>query len=174
MPTSTKFIVCPDTLTITCNDIPVKLTKTQFLIFIALSRVQGKALSRKEILKEIHGESGEFYDQTIVTSHVKIIRKKFTDIDLPNPIGTVYGIGYCIPDDIEIQFDKTNGADQPSLRTKHLLVWAAAACQILDAVRCGTIPPAATALTEKLLEDPVATISCKYAADIAKYLHHDN
>lgn len=70
---------------------PVELTVTEFWMLHGIVRHPGHVKSREQLMDE----SKMVVDNTTITSHIKRIRAKFTQIDPRfNQIETVYGMGY--------------------------------------------------------------------------------
>jgi len=70
---------------------PLHLTVTEFWIVHALARHPGHVKHRDQLMRDAR----MVVDDTTVTSHIKRIRRKFTEIDSAfDCIETVYGMGY--------------------------------------------------------------------------------
>jgi len=70
------------------------LTPSEFDILAALMSAPGKVFSRLDLLEIIQGLRYEGYERTVDT-HIKNLRAKIQrDLRGPQPIETVYGIGY--------------------------------------------------------------------------------
>jgi two-component system OmpR family response regulator len=70
---------------------PLQLTVTEFWIVHALARHPGHVKHRDQLMRDAR----MVVDDTTVTSHVKRIRRKFSEIDPTfDCIETVYGMGY--------------------------------------------------------------------------------
>ena len=70
---------------------PVELTVTEFWMLHAIAKYAGHVKSRQQLMDE----SRMVVDDTTITSHIKRIRKKFTQLDPHfDRIETVYGMGY--------------------------------------------------------------------------------
>ncbi len=73
---------------------PVEFTALEFDILKYFIQHRGRTVSRKELLRDVWGISGEVTTRTI-DRHVASIRKKIEDDPShPDYIETVYGIGY--------------------------------------------------------------------------------
>ncbi len=73
------------------DDHAIELTVTEFWMVFALARTAGHVKSRQQLMQE----SRMVVDDSTITSHIKRIRKKFTDVDSRfDCIDTVYGAGY--------------------------------------------------------------------------------
>lgn len=78
-------------LTATWRAVAVDLTLTEFWIVFALAKHPGHVKDRDKLMQE----ANVLVDDSTITSHIKRIRKKFTQIDPQfNGIETVYGMGY--------------------------------------------------------------------------------
>lgn len=74
------------------KDEEMELTKGEFLIIQLLAMHPGQVFSREQIFIEVYGYDRDS-NETVITEHIKNIRKKFTHFNL-HPIVTVWGIGY--------------------------------------------------------------------------------
>ena len=73
------------------KDKNVDLTVTEFWMVHALAKRVGHVKNRQQLMQE----SQMVVDDSTITSHVKRIRKKFTQLDANfDCIDTVYGMGY--------------------------------------------------------------------------------
>ncbi len=70
---------------------PVKLTRTEFNLLLALAEARGKVLSREVLLDKVWGYTFEGYARTVDT-HIRRLRKKLGPA--AEFIETVWGIGY--------------------------------------------------------------------------------
>ncbi len=70
----------------------VVLTVTEFDLLHAMLGMAGKVYTRDEIVERAYGHGHHITDRT-VDSHIRRIRKKFK-VHGPDPIETVYGLGY--------------------------------------------------------------------------------
>jgi two-component system OmpR family response regulator len=69
----------------------VDLTVTEFWMVFALAKSPGHVKNRQQLMQD----SQIYVDDSTITSHIKRIRKKFSQIDSHfNCIETVYGMGY--------------------------------------------------------------------------------
>lgn len=76
------------------NGKPVEFTALEFDILRYFIQHRGRTVSRKQLLRDVWGISGEVTTRTI-DRHVASIRKKIDDDPTaPDYIETVYGIGY--------------------------------------------------------------------------------
>ncbi len=70
---------------------PLELSLTEFWLIHCLARHPGHVKSREQLMKDAH----IVVDDTTITSHIKRVRKKFTEIDSAfTAIDSVYGMGY--------------------------------------------------------------------------------
>ncbi len=70
---------------------PIPLTLTEFWLLHALAQHPGHVKNRQQLMDA----ANVVLDDNTITSHIKRIRKKFTNIDSAfNAIETVYGFGY--------------------------------------------------------------------------------
>lgn len=78
----------------TWNDIPVRLTVTEFLILESLAKRPGFVKSRDQLMDAAYDDQIYVDDRTI-DSHIKRLRKKFRKTDTTfDGIETLYGVGY--------------------------------------------------------------------------------
>lgn len=87
------LVIDPTSRTVTANDLPIELTKTEFDLLEMLARNAGIALSRERLLQDVweFDFSGE---SRMVDVHIGNLRKKI-GLDV---IKTVRGIGYKFED----------------------------------------------------------------------------
>jgi len=74
------------------GDVPVKITRTEFLILTYLVRNKDHVIERERLMKDIMGYEHYLYDRTIDT-HMKNIRHKLGEAI---SIETVRGVGYRV------------------------------------------------------------------------------
>ncbi len=74
------------------HDMPVALTKSEYLICAFLARQKGQVFTKEQIYEAIFSFDGES-DNSTISTHIKNIRAKFQPFDV-RPITTVWGIGY--------------------------------------------------------------------------------
>ena len=81
------------------------LTQSEFDILAALTRHQGRVLSRLQILEAAQGIAYEGFERSI-DQHIKNLRRKLRDYagDIPI-IQTVYGVGYRL-DNVTISLQR--------------------------------------------------------------------
>ena len=76
------------------NDMPIKLTVTEFLLLESLASRPGYVKSRDQLMSAAYDDDIYVDDRTI-DSHIKRLRKKFKDLDESfESIETLYGVGY--------------------------------------------------------------------------------
>ena len=76
------------------NDLPIKLTVTEFLLLESLASTPGYVKSRDQLMSAAYDDDIYVDDRTI-DSHIKRLRKKFKDLDESfESIETLYGVGY--------------------------------------------------------------------------------
>ena len=84
---------------VTCDDKPVSLTVTEFLILEALAARPGIIKSRNQLMDAAYPDD-VFVDDRTVDSHIKRMRRKFRVVDSGfKAIDTLYGAGYSFHDD---------------------------------------------------------------------------
>ncbi len=72
----------------------IKLTVTEFLLLLSLSKRPGHVKTRDQLMDAAYGESIYVDDRTI-DSHIKRLRRKFRQVDTDfSQIETLYGVGY--------------------------------------------------------------------------------
>lgn len=73
----------------------VHLTRTEFLLLLALARRPGRIFSRDELLDIVWEDDGPFVVDHVVPAHIRRLREKLeADPARPNLIITVRGTGY--------------------------------------------------------------------------------
>lgn len=73
------------------HDTPVELTVTEFWMLYEIARHNGHVKSRDQLMEA----ANMIVDDTTINSHIKRIRRKFTEVDSHfESIETVYGMGY--------------------------------------------------------------------------------
>ena len=76
------------------NELPIKLTVTEFLLLESLASRPGYVKSRDQLMSVAYDDDIYVDDRTI-DSHIKRLRKKFKDLDESfESIETLYGVGY--------------------------------------------------------------------------------
>ncbi len=86
----------PQTMTVTKDDKPLRLTTTRFNLLLALASQPGVVLSREQLMDRIYADPDEHhvYDRTI-DAHIKELRRQLEDDPRrPRYIETVIGAGY--------------------------------------------------------------------------------
>jgi DNA-binding response OmpR family regulator len=73
----------------------VLLTPTEFRLLVFLAQHPGQAFTRAQLVDNVWGSNGQFYDQRSVNVHIRHLREKIeADPSDPDLILTVHGIGY--------------------------------------------------------------------------------
>lgn len=73
----------------------VNLTPTEFRLLVFLAQHPGQVFSRAQLVQNVWGYAGEFFDEKTVNSHVRRLREKIEpDPNDPTIVLTVPGIGY--------------------------------------------------------------------------------
>jgi len=74
---------------------PVDLTKSEYDILLFFASNAGRILTREGIAEHIWGDNSDLVDSfDFIYSHIKNLRKKITMTGQPDPVKTVYGVGY--------------------------------------------------------------------------------
>jgi len=77
------------------NDIRLELTKNEFDLLLYFLTNKNRILSRQSIAEHLWGDYVDNLDNfDFVYQHVKNLRKKITEANGTDYIGTVYGVGY--------------------------------------------------------------------------------
>jgi DNA-binding response OmpR family regulator len=79
----------------TCNEREVMLTPTEFRMLAAITSRPGQVVRRRAIAAAAWPSGGYVSDNSI-DSYVRRIRKKLVDIDAPQELITVRGVGYTL------------------------------------------------------------------------------
>lgn len=74
------------------DNIPVSLTKSEYLICEFLAKNKGQVFSKEQIYEAVFSFDGES-DNSTISTHIKNVRAKLKKYDI-QPISTVWGIGY--------------------------------------------------------------------------------
>jgi len=80
---------------VTRDGAQLNLTPTEFRLLVFLAQHPGQVFSRTQLLENVWGSDGEFYDDKTVSVHVRRLREKI-EFEPSNPqlVITVPGIGY--------------------------------------------------------------------------------
>ncbi|AUM16540.1 MULTISPECIES: response regulator transcription factor [Rhodococcus] len=90
------LVVDPVSRTVSVDDAPVALTRTEFDVLLTLSDRPSAALSRRQIIDEVWGPNW-FGDEHIVDVHIRALRRKLgDDAAAPRFVRTVRGVGYAM------------------------------------------------------------------------------
>lgn len=85
------FRICPDSMEVWIDDVPISLTTTEFRILLYLAQNSGKVFSRNQIIDSIKGERYAVTDRTIDVLMVGLRRKLG---DHAGWIETIRSVGY--------------------------------------------------------------------------------
>ncbi|MEM0912887.1 MAG: proteobacterial dedicated sortase system response regulator [Pseudomonadota bacterium] len=86
-----KMVMDVNRMVVSYSDKPIDLTVTEFWMLHAIVKHPGHVKSREQLMDD----SKMVVDTTTITSHIKRIRRKFSEIDAEfDSIETVYGMGY--------------------------------------------------------------------------------
>lgn len=80
-------------MSVEVNGVSIYFTKTEFEIIEFLSLNPGQIFSREKIYENVIGFNTDG-DNTVITEHIRKIRKKFADVGSKACIETVWGLGY--------------------------------------------------------------------------------
>jgi DNA-binding response OmpR family regulator len=73
----------------------LNLTPTEYRLFVFLAQHPGQVFSRAQLLENVWGSDGEFYDDKTVSVHVRRLREKIeSEPSNPRLLLTVPGLGY--------------------------------------------------------------------------------
>ena len=73
----------------------LNLTPTEFRLLVFLAQHPGQAFTRGQLIENVWGASGDYYDDKTVSVHVRRLREKIeSDPSNPALVLTVPGIGY--------------------------------------------------------------------------------
>ena len=81
--------------TVTRGGREINLTPTEFRLLVFLAQHPGQVFSRMQLIDNVWGSDGEFYDDKTVSVHVRRLREKI-EVEPSNPriVLTVPGLGY--------------------------------------------------------------------------------
>lgn len=80
---------------VTVDNMPVKLSATEFKLLELLIKNRGQVLTRNQILEKIWDVDENFVDENTLSVHIRRLRQKIEkDSSNPKYIVTVFGIGY--------------------------------------------------------------------------------
>ena len=80
-------------MSVNFNGKVIYFTKTEFEIIEFLSMNPGQVFGREKIYENVIGFNSNG-DSTVITEHIRKIRKKFIDVGCESYIETVWGVGY--------------------------------------------------------------------------------
>jgi len=73
----------------------LNLTPTEFRLLVFFAQHPGQAFSRGQLIENVWGASGDYYDDKTVSVHIRRLREKIeSDPSKPTIVLTVPGIGY--------------------------------------------------------------------------------
>lgn len=80
---------------VSCSQVPVKLSVTEYRLLELLIKNKGQVLTRESILGRIWDCDGNYVDENTLNVHIRRLRQKIEpDTKNPQYIITVFGIGY--------------------------------------------------------------------------------
>jgi DNA-binding response OmpR family regulator len=80
---------------VTRGGMRINLTPTEFRLLAFLAQNPRRAFSRAQLLEQVWGYAGEYFDEKMVTSHIRRLREKIEpEPSDPTIVVTVPGIGY--------------------------------------------------------------------------------
>ncbi len=89
----------------------IPLTRQEFRLLEALIRFPARVFTRESLMERVY-EGENFAADRSIDAHVKRIRKKLADVrPSPDPIQTVYGIGYKLNQDLENRGNQKHSSD---------------------------------------------------------------
>ena len=81
--------------TVTRDGREINLTPTEFRLLVFLAQHPGQVFSRTQLIENVWGSAGDFYDDKTVSVHVRRLREKIEpEPSNPQIVLTVPGIGY--------------------------------------------------------------------------------
>ncbi|OFY86846.1 MAG: DNA-binding response regulator [Bacteroidetes bacterium RIFCSPLOWO2_12_FULL_35_15] len=97
----TNQIKCDDLLidlsskSVSFKNIPLHLTKNEYQLLIFMAANKQRVISKQAIAEHLLGDQADNVDSYhSVYAHIKNIKKKLKDVDCPDCIKAVYGLGY--------------------------------------------------------------------------------
>ncbi|NTU72100.1 MAG: response regulator transcription factor [Coriobacteriia bacterium] len=89
------LVVDRNRATVTRDGKPIALTPTEYRLLVFLAQHPEQVFSRTQLLENVWGSDGEYYDDKTVSVHVRRLREKI-EVEPSNPrlLLTVTGIGY--------------------------------------------------------------------------------
>ncbi len=95
-----KWALCEDARRLEAAGVPIKLTRTEFDIVVALMRRPDKVFTKRELYREVWHEDAAVEEKAINT-HVSNIRAKLKGTGTEGYIETVWGIGFKLAEPAE-------------------------------------------------------------------------
>lgn len=83
----------PNTCEVTYGDRPLALSPKEYSLLEFFLRRDRRVFSRAQLLDQLWSFE-QVPTEATVKAHIRSLRQKFREIDAPNPIETVYGLGY--------------------------------------------------------------------------------
>jgi DNA-binding response OmpR family regulator len=81
--------------TVVYNNNQLHLTKNEYQLLIFMAANKQRVISKQAIAEHLLGDEADNFDSTYsVYAHIKNIKKKLKDVDCPDCIKAVYGLGY--------------------------------------------------------------------------------
>lgn len=88
-----------DHMRVSIRNKPIDLTDTEYKMLRYLFLNKNRTVTRIALSEHIWGNKiDDRFSLDFINSHMKNIRKKLADSDAPDPIETVYGVGYKVRD----------------------------------------------------------------------------
>jgi two-component system, OmpR family, response regulator len=75
----------------------VQLTKSEVAFLVRLSQAQGKTVTRQEVLIALDKNPAAYDVRNLDVFIMRLKQKVAEATDIPFPLKTVHGVGYCIP-----------------------------------------------------------------------------
>lgn len=93
--TFNEISLFPDQMSLLVNGVQVELTRSEYRLMQFFLLNQKKVLSKEMIASHLTGDQIDYIvDLDFVYSHVKNLRKKLSEVNCPDYIKAVYGMGY--------------------------------------------------------------------------------
>jgi DNA-binding response OmpR family regulator len=91
----TELALDPARHSMTCNGREVMLTPTEFRMLAAITSRPGEVV-RRRVIAAAAWPSGGYVSDNSIDSYVRRIRKKLRDVEAPQELSTVRGVGYTL------------------------------------------------------------------------------